>query len=279
MDFAYPTPFELSRIMREIAAARVDPATTETAGAVAFMIDQSHNVEGTIDAMVQSVVNIQTAYAKALLVDGERLEAAQREGDVLGAHRVLVEAFETDVRPLLGRVGFVNSVVADLQGNLAESGRHHERSQTAEPMALRSRRPAGDGGVLEGSLRVATGWCQSGRFVVDLADERCDRSDERGREASLSGRLDEDKIEQLRRWGAGLANEDNHELRATGKAILLLIEEIEGLHIDLWNAKTMPEQEQPNTDHEDARSDANLERTLLARLRRLGGRGSSPGER
>ena len=68
------------------------------------MIDQSHNIEGKIDAMIQSVMNIQTAYAKALLVDGERLAAAQREGDVLGAHRVLIEAFDTDVRPLLGRL-------------------------------------------------------------------------------------------------------------------------------------------------------------------------------
>jgi L-rhamnose isomerase/sugar isomerase len=53
--------------------------------------------------MIQSVVNIQTAFAKALTVDGERLEAARGEGDVLGAHRVLLEAFETDVRPLLAR--------------------------------------------------------------------------------------------------------------------------------------------------------------------------------
>jgi L-rhamnose isomerase/sugar isomerase len=96
-------PFELFRIMREIAASRVDPRTAPTADAVAFMIDQSHNVEGKIDAMIQSVVNIQTAYAKALLVDAERLAAAQQEGDVLGAHRVVLEAFETDVRPLLAR--------------------------------------------------------------------------------------------------------------------------------------------------------------------------------
>jgi L-rhamnose isomerase / sugar isomerase len=88
-------PFELFRIMREIAAAGDD------ARGVAFMIDQSHNVEGKVDAMIQSVVNIQTAYAKALLVETERLTAAQGEGDVLGAHRVLVDAFETDVRPLL----------------------------------------------------------------------------------------------------------------------------------------------------------------------------------
>ena len=97
-------PFELFRIMREVAAARADPATTETAATVAFMIDQSHNIEGKIEAMIQSVVNIQTAYAKALLVDAVRLAGAQREGDVLGAHRLLVAAYETDVRPLLGRL-------------------------------------------------------------------------------------------------------------------------------------------------------------------------------
>jgi L-rhamnose isomerase/sugar isomerase len=90
-------PFELFRIMREIAQ-------TDTPEAIAFMIDQSHNVEGKIDAMIQSVVNIQTAYAKALLVDDEKLRSAQRAGDVLGSHRVLAEAFETDVRPLLARL-------------------------------------------------------------------------------------------------------------------------------------------------------------------------------
>jgi L-rhamnose isomerase / sugar isomerase len=90
-------PFELFRIMREIARAQVPEE-------IAFMIDQSHNIEGKIDAMIQSVSNIQTAYAKALLVDEERLAAAQRDGDVLGAHRILLEAFETDVRPLLTRL-------------------------------------------------------------------------------------------------------------------------------------------------------------------------------
>lgn len=88
-------PFELFRIMCEIAV--------EGPGDVAFMIDQSHNVEGKIDAMIQSVMNIQTAWAKALLVDRLRLAAAQAEGDVLGAHRILLEAYETDVRPLLAR--------------------------------------------------------------------------------------------------------------------------------------------------------------------------------
>jgi L-rhamnose isomerase/sugar isomerase len=99
-------PFELFRIMREIAGANA-------ADDVAFMIDQSHNIEGKIDAMLQSVMNIQTAYAKALLVDEERLSAAQAEGDVLGGHRVLVEAFESDVRPLLGRLRQEAGVAAD----------------------------------------------------------------------------------------------------------------------------------------------------------------------
>src|SRR6185437_8119866 len=86
---------ELFRIMCEIARGGAD--------GVAFMIDQSHNVEGKIDAMIQSVMNIQTAYAKALSVDEERVAIAQAEGDVLGAHRLLVDAFETDVRPQLER--------------------------------------------------------------------------------------------------------------------------------------------------------------------------------
>ena len=110
-------PFELFRIMREIAAGGAEN--------VAFMIDQSHNIEGKIDAMIQSVMNIQTAYAKALLVDEARIADAQREGDVLGAHRVLLEAFETDVRPLLAglraRVGVDSDPVeAFRRGGYAE---------------------------------------------------------------------------------------------------------------------------------------------------------------
>lgn len=94
-------PFELFRIMSEIVAARRDPSTVAAGDAIAFMIDQSHNIEGKIEAMIQSVVNIQTAYAKALIVDRAKLGEAQVAGDVVGAHRALTEAYETDVRPLL----------------------------------------------------------------------------------------------------------------------------------------------------------------------------------
>ena len=110
-------PFELFRIMSELARTG-DAAIDETA----FMIDQSHNVEGKIGAMLQSVVNIQTAYAKALLVDEARLSAVQAEGDVLGAHRILLDAFETDVRPLLARVRVDAGAAEDPVAAFAEGG-------------------------------------------------------------------------------------------------------------------------------------------------------------
>ncbi|MFD1734551.1 hypothetical protein ACFSC4_29590 [Deinococcus malanensis] len=96
-------PFELFCIYAElVAAARAeDDLTRTTAQQVAYMIDQSHNIEPKVEAMVQSVLNCQEAYAKALLIDRERLAAAQQAGDVLEAHRTLTDAFRSDVRPLL----------------------------------------------------------------------------------------------------------------------------------------------------------------------------------
>ncbi|NOZ28063.1 MAG: L-rhamnose isomerase [Chloroflexi bacterium] len=99
-------PFELFLIFNELIAAEQDPDPTvsECARNVAYMIDQSHNIESKIEAMILSVMNVQTAYAKALLVDREALAQAQMEGDVLGAHEILAQAYETDVRPLLAQV-------------------------------------------------------------------------------------------------------------------------------------------------------------------------------
>jgi len=50
-------------------------------------------------------------------------------------------------------------------------------------------------------------------------------------------RLDEEKLEMLRTWGEGLLNDGRDELRAAGRAILMLVEEIERLHVDLWHAR------------------------------------------
>jgi hypothetical protein len=86
----------------------------------------------------------------------------------------------------------------------------------------------------------------------------------------LTERLDEGKIDQLRAWGSGLAANGSDDLRATGKAILLLIEEIELLHIDLWNAKAAQEHDRPELQSEEEdQAEASFERTLRARLGRV----------
>jgi L-rhamnose isomerase/sugar isomerase len=90
-------PFQLFRIMHEIVQA---DALRPAAG-IAFMLDQCHNIEPKIPAIIRSVMNVQEATAKALLVDRAALADAQRSGDVLGANAVLMDAYNTDVRPLL----------------------------------------------------------------------------------------------------------------------------------------------------------------------------------
>ncbi len=92
-------PFELFCIFNEIVGAGAEG--NANVGRIAYMIDQSHNIEPKIEAMIQSILNAQSAYTKALLVDRVALREAQEVGDVLGAYRVLQAAFETDVRPLL----------------------------------------------------------------------------------------------------------------------------------------------------------------------------------
>jgi len=79
--------------------------------------------------MIQSVMNIQTAYAKALLVDETQLAAAQDNGDVLGAHRVLVEAFETDVRPLLARLRREKGLAPDPVKAFRDGGHAEQRAR------------------------------------------------------------------------------------------------------------------------------------------------------
>lgn len=90
-------PFQLFRIMHEIV--RGDGLAPDAG--IAFMLDQCHNIEAKIPAIIRSVMNVQEATAKALLVDADVLAAAQGAGDVLGANAVLMDAYNTDVRPLL----------------------------------------------------------------------------------------------------------------------------------------------------------------------------------
>lgn len=53
----------------------------------------------------------------------------------------------------------------------------------------------------------------------------------------MAGRLDAEQIETLRAWGVGLANDEREEVRAAGKAITLLVDEIDRLNVDLWNQR------------------------------------------
>ncbi|MEU6347325.1 L-rhamnose isomerase [Streptomyces sp. NPDC046977] len=93
-------PFQLFRILHEVAQnGGFAPET-----GVAFMLDQCHNIEAKIPAVIRSVMNVQEATAKALLVDRDALLTAQRSGDVLAANAVLMDAYNTDVRPLLREV-------------------------------------------------------------------------------------------------------------------------------------------------------------------------------
>jgi L-rhamnose isomerase / sugar isomerase len=106
-------PFELFLIFCELAGSgRELPRLT---------IDQAHNVEAKVEAMVLSVVNLQEAYAKALLVDRSALAAAQDAGDVLAGHRALLDAYRTDVRPLCAKVraglGAAEDPVAELRAS------------------------------------------------------------------------------------------------------------------------------------------------------------------
>ena len=108
-------PFELFLIYNELTSAamgQAEPGHT-TANKVAYMIDQSHNIEGKIAPMIFSVLNCQDAFAKSLIVPHSKLAETQAAGDVLAGHRILVEAFRTDMRPLLAQVRSEMSVPAD----------------------------------------------------------------------------------------------------------------------------------------------------------------------
>ena len=93
-------PFQLFRITHEVVKA----GALAPAAGVAYMLDQCHNIEPKIPAQIRSVMNVQEATAKALLVDAEALGEAQLAGDVLGANAAVMDAYNTDVRPLLAEL-------------------------------------------------------------------------------------------------------------------------------------------------------------------------------
>jgi L-rhamnose isomerase/sugar isomerase len=114
-------PFELFLIYVELVEAEEQSETH-----LNYMIDQTHNIEPKIEAMILSVMNLEEAYAKALLVDRAALTEVRHSGDVLGAHRILLDAYATDVRPLCAKVREDMGAAADPIAAFKETG-HAEK--------------------------------------------------------------------------------------------------------------------------------------------------------
>lgn len=110
-------PFQLFRILVEVVrgGGLNNPD-------VAFMLDQCHNIENKIPGQIRSVLNVQEMTARALLVDPGALSAAQASGDVLAANAVLMDAFYTDVRPMLASWRESRGLPADPMAAYAASG-------------------------------------------------------------------------------------------------------------------------------------------------------------
>ena len=111
-------PFQLFRIMHEC----VKGGALKAESGVAFMLDQCHNIEPKIPGQIRSVMNVQEATAKALIVDQKALAAAQQAGDVLGAHAILMDAYDTAVRPMLRDVRTALGLDPDPMAAFARSG-------------------------------------------------------------------------------------------------------------------------------------------------------------
>ena len=91
-------PYQVFRIFREI---RCFECETGKPADIAYMVDQSHNLKGKIEAMVQTVAMAQELFSKAALVDEEKLAFAQKQCDLMTAESLLQDAFATDVRPAI----------------------------------------------------------------------------------------------------------------------------------------------------------------------------------
>ncbi len=92
-------PYQFFLIFNELVDAMTDPAVKNPP--LAWMIDASHNTKDPLEDLLQSVQNILTTYAKALLVDRATLGDAQQNNDALAAEELLRDIFATDTRALV----------------------------------------------------------------------------------------------------------------------------------------------------------------------------------
>jgi L-rhamnose isomerase / sugar isomerase len=112
-------PYQVFRIFHEILSYDAEPGNRSQ---TAIMIDQSHNLKGKVEAMVQTVVTAQELYAKAALVDLERLDTLQGQCKLVEAEELFRSAFWEDVRPLVRAWRRVQGLAEDPLQALRESG-------------------------------------------------------------------------------------------------------------------------------------------------------------
>ena len=112
-------PYQVFRIFHEIlffeweTGARAD---------IAYMIDQSHNLKGKIEAMIQTVQTAMELYAKAALVDHEKLALGQKSCALVDAENCLKDAFSTDVRPAIREWAKIRGLPTDPMDAFRQSG-------------------------------------------------------------------------------------------------------------------------------------------------------------
>ena len=124
-------PYQMFRITHELINAMRDdddPVAQKTANETVYMLDQCHNIEPKVPAIIRSVQTLQELFAKALLVDREVLMAAQARGDVLEANNLLWSAFFTDVRGPLGELRVERGLPADPFHACLDSGEDEQRT-------------------------------------------------------------------------------------------------------------------------------------------------------
>jgi L-rhamnose isomerase/sugar isomerase len=123
-------PYQLFRIFHELVGAmrdKKDDLARNTADRVVYMLDQCHNLEPKLPALIRSVMTLQETFARALLVDHDALHAAQDRGDILAANGILQDAFQTDVRPMLAELRVKRGLPGDPFAAYLASGEPAER--------------------------------------------------------------------------------------------------------------------------------------------------------
>jgi L-rhamnose isomerase/sugar isomerase len=112
-------PYQVFRIFHEILYFEWE---TGKQADIAYMIDQSHNLKGKIEAMIQTVTMAQLLFSKAAIVDYSTLAAAQQSCDLVRAEGLLQDAFATDVRPAIQQWRDSNGLPKDPIEAFRESG-------------------------------------------------------------------------------------------------------------------------------------------------------------